>query len=146
MRFLRELDKEQDSQRALVLITNGLLELLAETLVKNKCKNSNAILGDNRSYGYSTKLLLLNEIGIVSDSIYKTLKGFNRIRNKAAHEPFFEVTSGDLEALRSDLNTVLNNDMKSSADLYHCCTTLFGILWNSHLDIFKPVFAPSLEA
>ena len=129
--------KVRDNQRSLVLITNGFLELLVETLIRTKCNNAKRITDDNRSYSYSTKLLLLNEIGVLPDWHYQLFDAFRKLRNRAAHEPFFEVSQSEIDQLSARTDT-------ESKDVYQLCVVIFATLWNNHIDEFGPVFAPVL--
>jgi hypothetical protein len=54
-------------------------------LIINKAKNGKKISNDNRSYPYSSKILILHEIGVLSDEDFKVYDWFRKIRNKAAH-------------------------------------------------------------
>ena len=137
MRFFRELDKVKADQRSLVLVTNGFLELLVESLIREKCKNQKKILDDNRSYPYSAKLLLLNEVGVMPDSTYKIFDWFRKLRNRAAHEPFFEVT-------KEDLSSVGNEKLRDPKELHELCTLVFAGFWNAHIDVFGPIFASQI--
>lgn len=137
VKFFRELDKVKDDQRSLVLVTNGILELLVETLVKSKCKNQKRFLQDGRGYPYSAKLLILHEIHAISDETFMAFDWFRKIRNDAAHKPFFAVTADTLKKLK-DAN------LKDPKNLYLLCVTLIGQLWNQNIDTFGPVFSPNM--
>jgi hypothetical protein len=137
LRFFRELSKVKESHRSLVLVTNGFLELLVESLVKAKCKNAGRITGDNRSYPYSSKLLILNEIGALPDAQYRLFDWFRKLRNDAAHNPFFEISESTLQQLS-------NEEFKRPEKFYDFCVILIGGFWSDHLDIFGPVFAPMI--
>ena len=136
-RFFNELSKVRDNQRSLVLITNGFLELLVETLIRAKCKNAKRITDDHRSYSYATKLLLLNEIGVIPDWRFQLFDAFRKLRNRAAHDAFFEVPQSEIDQLCAKTDT-------ESEDLYQLCIVIFATLWNNHIDEFGPVFAPVL--
>lgn len=136
-RFFNELSKVRDNQRSLVLITHGFLELLVETLIRAKCKNAKRITDDQRSFSYAAKLLLLNEIGVIPDWRYQLFDSFRKVRNRAAHEAFFEVSDDEIERLAAKTDS-------EPTDLYELCVVTFASLWNNHIDEFGPVFAPVL--
>lgn len=138
MRYHRELEKVKDDARSLVLVTNGFFELLIQSLIKAKCKNAKRITEDNRTYPYSAKLLILNEIGILSDQFYATFDKFRRIRNDAAHNPFFQVTTESLQSL----NEIKDSNLLNPENLYDLCIMLEAALWNSHISVFAPEFFP----
>src|SRR4051794_28612572 len=89
LKFFGQLRSVKGNPRILVLSTNGFLELLVNAVIDTKCKNGKKITSSNRDFSYSTKLLILNEVGLLPDGFYRILDWFRRIRNRAAHEPFF---------------------------------------------------------
>jgi hypothetical protein len=137
IRFFCQLGKVKDDHRSLILVTNGFLELLIESLIKARCKNANRIANDSRSYPYSAKLLLLNEAGVLPDETFKAFDWFRKLRNRAAHDPFFAVLPSDLQRVHDDV-------LKQPNNLYQLCVHIFGGFWNAHIDVFGPVFAPSI--
>jgi hypothetical protein len=139
MRFFRELNKVKDDHRSLILITNGFLELLIETLIKTNCKNAKRITEDRRSYPYSAKLLLLNESGVLADETYRAFDWFRRLRNRAAHEPFFSIMPADLQRVKDD-------NLRRPEKFYTLCVHMIGAFWNAHIAVLGPVFAPGVVA
>jgi len=137
-RFLDELLNVRDNPRSLVLITNGFLELLVETLIAAHCKNAKRITDDHRSYSYSTKLVLLNEMGIIPDPQFPLFDAYRKLRNRAAHEPFFEVTQAEIKNLAAKTHT-------DPRDLYQLSVVVFATLWGDHVDEFIPVFSPAFK-
>ena len=57
------------------------------------------------------------------------LRRIRKLRNRAAHEAFFEVTQREIEQLTAKTDT----DPK---DLYQLCVVIFATLWNNHIDEF----------
>ena len=133
--FYVELGKVKDNDRSLVLITNGFLELLVEVLIKNKCKSSKRILGDNRTFPYSSKLIILNEVGAISDKNYHNLDHLRKLRNRAAHEPFFTMQE-------DSFNNFSVHGYKTINKLYPLCIYLIADMWDENKDVFTPIFAP----
>lgn len=137
LRFFRELNTVKNDARSLVLVTNGILELLIESLVRAKCKHFKRITEDNRTYPYSAKLVLLSELGILSDDEYRLFDWFRKIRNRAAHEALFELKENDFQKINPP-------EYRSPSKLYDICFGLVGSFWNKHVPIFGPVFAPKI--
>lgn len=147
--FFKHLQKVHYDQRLLVIVTHGFIELLLNTVIEAKCKNSNKIidiqtkniLKSNRpNYPHSVKLVLLNEINLVNNRLFKILDWFRGIRNKAAHQPFFELTQNDLDFANKSMVRFLPVKVPAQDDLLKFCTLLVGTIWNENLDILRPVF------
>lgn len=137
IRFFHDLYKVRENQRLVVILSHGFLELLINTLIDANCKNAKKIFSSNRDYPHSAKLLVLNEKGIISDDLYKIFDWFRKIRNKAAHDPFFEITKSDLSILK-------NKKYHNPSNFYELCNDLLSGFWNTHLKTFGPIFAPNL--
>jgi hypothetical protein len=135
---LSEINSIKDNPRMQVFITHGFLELLINILIKNKAKNGKKIARDNRSYTYSSKTLILNELDVINDEFYKVLDWFRKVRNKAAHEPLFAVTNEDLSEVK------LNNIKIDLSNFTELCTNLILILINDNLNVLGPDIAPTL--
>ena len=91
IKITREITMVKNNNRLLVLVTHGFIELLVNALIDHYLKNSKKVTNDGRSYPHSTKLLLLNEVGIIDDNLYKVFNWFRKLRNRAAHQPIFKV-------------------------------------------------------
>ncbi|MBV9959742.1 MAG: hypothetical protein JO360_15060 [Acidobacteria bacterium] len=137
IKVFMELGKVKESPRLLVLVAHGFIELLVNTVIDAKCKNSKKITSNRRDYPHSAKLLILNETGVLPDDLYRIFDWFRKLRNRAAHEPIFSVTKSDLSILK-------NKKYHDPENLYEFCTVLIGGFWNEHLDILGPVFAPRI--
>src|SRR5262245_42192408 len=96
VRVLRELEQVQDSPRLMVLIAHAFLELLVNAVIDAKCKNAKRINSNSRDFPHSAKLIILHEMGVLSDFRFKSLDWFRRLRNRAAHEPLFEVSADEI--------------------------------------------------
>lgn len=126
----RQLYNATLAPRFQVLITQGFVELLVNAVIDAKCKNAKKITSNTRDFPYSTKLLLLHELGLLSDSSYRSLDKLRKYRNKAAHEPFFEVSG------------VTENGKR----LHEVCVSLICDFFNQHSDILIPIFAPNITS
>jgi len=142
--FLNEINSVKHSPRFQIIVTQGVLELLVNTLVEQNCKRGKMIIERTRDYPYSVKLVLLHEKGLISDFQYQQLDALRSIRNKAAHEARFELTTDMLAPFNGvtyiggDLKL---NDPKNFAVL--CIQTVFGF-WNHGVRLFAPIFEPHL--
>ena len=138
IKITREITMVKNNNRLLVLVTHGFIELLINALIDHYLKNSKKVTNDGRSYPHSTKLLLLNEVGIIDDNLYKVFNWFRKLRNRAAHQPIFKVNKDDLKNLRPE-------KYKNPSNFYNLCMEeLIGGFWNQHIPIFGPIFAPGL--
>ena len=135
---MKELNALEGYPRMQVFITHGFLELLANTLIKKKAKNGKKIVKDTRTYSYSTQILILNELEIISDKEYEVLNWFRKLRNKAAHEALFQITYKDL----SQIN--LDNKKVDVSDFTKLCNYLILNMINHRMDVLGPDIAPTM--
>lgn len=120
--------------RLLVLVGNGFLEVLINTLVRHKLKRGEVAAADSRTYTYAVRLTLLHEAGVLTDKEFSTLDWYRSIRNRAAHEPLFYIEDQDFAALA--------NPAYANATLLSRLTTdLVGSIWNKYAELFSPLFA-----
>jgi hypothetical protein len=140
MEIMEELRKFKGNDRSTVLITCGYIELLAEILISEKCKNRTKIEEDRRSYPFSAKLLLLNEIGAIEDSLYRHLDRFRKLRNQAAHDAIFLISDTD----KKHFIRVKGATAPSLGE--HCIALLF-LFWKAQSDIFnRQIYAAKKNA
>jgi hypothetical protein len=97
---LRTLSTFKSVPWILVLMTTGLVELLLNQLIRYRCKNHKIILKSNREYPLSVKTVLLHEAKVISDDLFNDLEWFRKLRNKAAHNPFFILDTDDLKRFK----------------------------------------------
>lgn len=135
IQVFKELSLVKDHTRLLVLVTHGFIELLVNALIDHHLKNSKKVTTDSRSYPHSTKLLMLNELGILDDRQYKIFDWFRKLRNKAAHQPIFQVT-------KAELGNIGPESFKEPENFYNLCVDLIGGFWNQHVPVFGPKYAP----
>jgi hypothetical protein len=136
IRFFQEIGRVKNDQRLLLLVSHGVLELLVNSLIDLKCKNAKRITSDSRGFPHAARLLILNEIGVISDFQLKVYDSFRRLRNRAAHEPLFVIKAADLAAFYERF--------RDPASLYLLCTALVGGLWNDHVTDLASRFLPSM--
>lgn len=139
--FFKELSAVENHDRSLVIISHGYIELLLNNVIDAKCKNGkNRITKNNRDFPLSVKLTLLNELGVVDETLLKILDKFRKIRNRAAHEASFSITTAEWQVLSNGLNRFLPGESKIKPnDLSHFCKLLIGTLWNENLDIVSHI-------
>jgi len=145
--FFRELSKVQDNQRLLVIVTHGFIELLINTIIDAHCNHGKKkITSNTKDYNHSVKLVLLNELRLLDDCLYKILDWFRKLRNRAAHEPFFQLKEKDLDFANKSMDRFIPIDkLNPINDLHKFCMLLVGTIWNNNLDVLLPVFAPTLR-
>src|SRR5271156_1732911 len=90
--FVNELDAVKPHSRSMLVITQGVLELLVNVLAEKSCVNGDKISADNRTCPYSVKLTILNEMKIIDSYEYTILNTFRDLRNEAAHGYEVEIT------------------------------------------------------
>lgn len=134
-RMMQQVVNLKDDPRILILVSHGFLELMINALIDHKLKNSKRINSDSRNYPHSIKLLILNEVGVLPDKIYKAFDHFRKLRNKAAHEPLFKLTREDL--------AFLSPPYSDPANFHDAVVNLVLGFWNRHTELFVKVFLPS---
>lgn len=145
--FFQELATVRDSQRLLVIVTHGFVELLLNAVIDAKCKHGKKKITFNiRDYSHSVKLVLLNELGLLDNRLYQILDWFRKLRNRAAHETFFQLTPQDIEFANNSMDRFLPVKVEPTVgDLDRFCKLLIGTIWNKHLDVLVPIFEPKLH-
>jgi hypothetical protein len=132
MAICRQLYDASLAPRFQVLIAQGFVELLVNAVIDAKCKNAKKITRNSRDFPYSMKLLLLHELGLLSDGLFRALDRLRKHRNEAAHDPFFEI-SGHVVS-----------DGQRVGTLHEYCIQVIMDFYNQHSAILGPIFAPQL--
>jgi len=120
----------------LVIVANGFLELLVNALIDEKCRHAKKISNNNRDFSYSIKLILLHEMGVLSDGSFGNLDWLRKPRNRAAHEALFSIERGDL-------SNIADETLRDPKQFHKLSLMIIGSLWNEHVDVFGPRFLPS---
>lgn len=141
IKFYKKIDKVKDDEQLLVIVTHGFIELLLNVIVEAKCKRAKKIK-DSRDYPHSVKLVLLNEIDLIKNPFFEILDWFRRLRNRAAHEPFFTLSDNDRSYIDKTLRLVPPG--KAVGELHRFCKYIVGAIWNSYKEILMPEFMPSI--
>ena len=137
IKIFRELWIVREQNRMLLLVTHGFIEMAVTELLKQNSKNTKKILSDSRSFPHSTKLLLLNEIGVLEDSEYAVFDLLRKLRNKAAHEPLFSLRDSDFDRIK------WNVDKNPLEDFHNFCIHIVAGILVAHKDALEPIFTPS---
>ena len=139
--FFKELIAVEEHHRSLVIIAYGYIELFLNSIIDEKCKHGKKrITKNNREFPLSVKLTLLNEMGILDDTLFQILDKFRKIRNRAAHEPSFSITTAEWQILNNGLDRFIPGESKRKPnDLAHFCKLLIGAIWNENLDIVSVI-------
>ena len=134
--------------RALVLLTHGYLELAVTRIIDRKCKNASRITSDTRGYPYSVRIVLLHELGLLTDSIFIALDRFRKIRNRAAHEPYFKLRKDQLKLIVEHYEKDRNpgpaqpHTLPYSANIRTVCLCLVAMIFKEHSEIINEAFTP----
>ena len=79
--FFEEINRVQQHNRSLVIITQGFIELFINRIIDKKLKHGKKrITSNNRDFPLSVKLTLLNELNHIDDKMYSVLNAFRKIR------------------------------------------------------------------
>lgn len=148
VKALKQISDRQVDERVVVLVANGLVELMINTLVDHFCRHAKIITSDNRGYPYSTRLLILHEKGVLPDPIFETLNRFRKLRNDAAHQPFFTVDPSRIRQIAEPMERGIpanSGCAYPSENLGDFCVFLVRSLFANFQGILLPIFAPSLH-
>jgi len=148
VQVLIEMDSLKLNSRVVTLVAHGFIELMVNALVEAHCKNHQKISSNRRDYPHATKLLVLHELGILSDDRYRELDRFRDVRNRAAHDAVFRISADELSfvELPSAIAELGANDRSSTgraARFYNACMILIGKFWNEHIPTFNAAFPDS---
>jgi hypothetical protein len=124
-----ELSLVRGHARLLVLTVHGYMELMINALIDHHLKNRKKVANEGLSYPLLSKLLILNELGILRDSEYKVIGWFGMLRNDAVHKPAFEVTEADLRHFSPE-------KFRDPANFHDLCVDIIGSFWNRHASVF----------
>lgn len=123
-------------------------DLAVARIIDRKCKNASRITSDTRGYPYSIRIVLLHELGLLTDSLFIALDRFRKIRNRAAHEPYFELTEDQLKHIVEHYEKDRKPDLSQpdtfplSANIRNVCLCLVAMIFNEHSEIINEAFTP----
>ena len=139
MIFLREISIA-GNYRFRVIVTGATLELFVTTLVKHHCKKHGEKFAD---YTFGRKLLLLHEMGLLSDNRFRLLNLFRDLRNDAAHEVKFEITKATIA--KFPVTLVKPENLPEHLIIFHICGKMVFELWNENSDVLARYFFTEQE-
>jgi len=119
--FFEELIYVEKHHRSLVMIAHGYIELFLNSIIDAKCKHGKKRITKNtRDFPLSVKLTLLNELSLLDDKLFQVLDKFRKIRNRAAHEASFSITTEDWQILNNCLDRFIPGESnRKPNDLAH---------------------------
>ena len=143
-KLFKELSILPDHARLQITAAHCYLELFVHLLAVKKCKNGSRIEESSRDYPHSVKIVLLHEVGLISDQYAEILHWFRKKRNEAAHRVDFSISAADLTIFRglkaSDPKTALDDPKNINL----LCIEIVVGFWNAHVEFFAPLFMPEL--
>ena len=98
-----------DDETSSVLRGHLLVEYLLNKIIESKCKNSNTILKDSRSYTFLVKLQLVYSMGLIPECVWKNAAKINKIRNELAHNLDFDEKKIDMILYNSEGEPIVVN-------------------------------------
>jgi hypothetical protein len=125
-----------DDPQSLIMVAHGFVEIIVNRMVEKKCKTGNKIVNDHRGYPHSTKVLILYEIGYLSDHEFRLLNWFRSLRNDFAHDPFYKLTE-------DRLSLMAHPDFRKPSEFRMICIFVLLELFMQHVDTVGPVFDPA---
>ena len=141
-RELHRLFHQPHSERMLIIVTHGLIELMVNLLIQEKLKNADKINSDRCNYPHSVQLVLLNEKGLLDDWFFEQLDWFRDLRNSAAHNAFFQLADADRQRIDRILRAgPVDPTWTESMEFGTFCSRLVEMFWNSHAQVFGPKLA-----
>ena len=145
--FANQIRSVPHDPRLQIIIAQGMLELLVNTLVEKFCKGAEMIDADDRSFPYLVKLVILHEKGLIPDNYFKWMNGLRKIRNAAAHAAVFELeklTPKYWTPFRGLKATLTNYPLDDPKNFVYLCQEMVSGFWNLHVRFFAPIFEPQL--
>jgi hypothetical protein len=143
-KLLEEINALPENPRVLITVSHCYIELYVHILAEGKCKNSKRIVSSNRDYPHSTKIVILHEMGVLSDRWAEILHWFRKKRNDAAHEVEFAITPADLVLFEGFQATGLECKegpvpIDHPRKLRMLCVEIIIGFWNDHVRDLGPL-------
>lgn len=135
--FFSDIDSVNHKPRFQIIVTGGYLELLVNTLIEHKCKSNGP-----KKFNYANKLVLLHEIGTISENEFEILNAFRDLRNEAAHVAQFTLTPEMIAPFLKNFKHYKSGRLFGIANFQQICHVILGGFWNAHTAVFHPYFNP----
>jgi len=103
-----------EDELAQILTGHLLIERVLETAISEKLEHPDRLFGQ-RNIGFGMKLRLANSLGLLDEQHYSAAKAFNRIRNRYAHDPDYQVSINELSPLEIDWEPVQKTAFDATA-------------------------------
>ncbi len=139
-----------NDERSIIILTGGFIEFCLARLIEAKLKYHKKILSDTRSYPFSTQLILLNELSLISDKLFRSLDDFRKLRNKAAHDAIFKVSEKDLQNICTHIQIDLKQRSRVNAPqsvfdnpVRMTCLRIILKLFEEHFEILSKSTTPA---
>jgi len=90
---------------------------------------------------------MLHEKGILHDDLFEIMNRLRRLRNDAAHQPFFEVDHNRVKHIAEpfEKNFPKDSEWSISENIHDMCAAIINSVWANYQGILAPVFAPSIH-
>ena len=122
----------KNEPRVLILIAHGFVERLVDEVLKAKCRHGRHFV-DDKEFSHGAKLMILHALQLVDDELFTELDWLRKIRNEAAHQPFFKLSGQHLSQCKT-----ADPDRLSSFLM-----RIISVLMNRHAEVLKPIFLPN---
>lgn len=97
----------------LILRAHLFSENLLERLLTFKLPRGDKII-ENTNFSYNQKLILVDSLDYIPDSIISALRNLNKQRNQCAHQLDKKITDGDITRIGSPLGKIFTQYKKES--------------------------------
>ena len=137
------LTKVKDDPRAVVLVASGACELMTSALIEHRCKNGKQIIKENaRDFPFSIRLILLHELSILDDMLFRRLNRLRKVRNRAAHDALFEPSDDEVTGMLEGALLLPKKDGRLAVAVGR----VMDDLWAVDSRLFVRLFAPARYA
>jgi hypothetical protein len=99
---------------SLTILCHLYSEYWINQIIEEKSPTAKEIL-DNRNFTFSIKLVLVYNMGFITEVIYSNIKILNNLRNKIAHQLDYDLNNFDFNQFKYD--HVLDKDTVKTFDL-----------------------------
>jgi hypothetical protein len=141
--FFVELHALKESPRFQIVVSHGIIELMVNALIEEKCKTGDKIVEQTRDFPHSIKLTILFELGLLDETWFELLNAFRKLRNSAAHGGNFKLTAEMLKPFHGLHIPHTPHAVKDPKEIAVICQGLIFGFWNIDPNFFFKYFAPA---
>ena len=138
--LLTNLARSTESPCIVVVVAHGIIELIVNELVRKNCKHSR----DMAKVSHYRKMIILNEMNVLSDTYFACLNCLRQLRNRAVKEPMFKPTSADLRTLATLLDVSLPTSGLLTSILVFLCSELVEKLLCHFEKFLEPILSSNM--